>query len=139
MNPFAFALHCISSESGWGRSDYATQATARRAENERRIGRGEAISEARTVSALDVNVCLVPYVSHHPFRAAAADQRVLISGVIAKVLSPLFPHFQSLHSLGFQGDKDFPPQAVKAFHEKPHPAVQQQHAPVHHNVHQPRK
>ena len=52
---------------------------------------------------------------------AAADQRVLVSGVLAK------------------GDKDFPPQAVKAFHEKPIPVVQQPHVPIHHHVQQPRK
>jgi len=57
-------------------------------------------------------------------QAAAAlqsDHRTNVSGVVAK------------------GDKDFPPQAVKAFHEKPLPAVQHAHAPIHHHVQQPRK
>jgi len=57
-------------------------------------------------------------------QAAAAiqsDSKVNVSGVLAK------------------GDKDFPAQAVKSFHEKPVPVVQQPHVPVHHHVQQPRK
>jgi len=60
-------------------------------------------------------------------QAAAAEQRVLVSGVVAK------------------GDKDFPAEAVKAFHEKPIPAVQQPYVPIHqqprkfNSIQQPRK
>jgi len=50
------------------------------------------------------------------------DQRILISGVVTK------------------GDKDFPPEAVKSFHEKPAPAHQQPHVPKQRaNIQQPRK
>ena len=36
-------------------------------------------------------------------------------------------------------DKAFPPEAVKAYHEKPLPAHSKGHAPQHHNIQQPRK
>jgi len=51
------------------------------------------------------------------------EHKVIISGVVAK------------------GDKDFPPEAVKSFHEKPLPTkeVQQPHVQSHHHINQPRK
>uniref|UniRef100_A0A915JDS1 Death-associated protein 1 n=1 Tax=Romanomermis culicivorax TaxID=13658 RepID=A0A915JDS1_ROMCU len=37
------------------------------------------------------------------------------------------------------GDKDFPPEAVKAFHEKPEPTAQQPHNSSGHQIQQPRR
>lgn len=37
-----------------------------------------------------------------------------------------------------KGDKDFPPQAVKIYHDKPQPAHEKPRGTPQHNIHQPR-
>ena len=45
----------------------------------------------------------------------------------------------SITNCYFQGDKDFPPEAVKAYHDKPQPTQDRRPIQKPHNIHQPGK